>query len=259
MLYPKNSSSTNLEHTAQSCLLSVIIPSWGDCDATLELLHQLHDTAQVEWIVSAVEPSEKLTHALQSMGVRCVLCPKPSRGEQMNLGAEQACGKWLLFQHADSWLTADHLLSLFSITDKSRIVGGAFYRKFDQRHPYLRFLEPWERLRNRFIGALYGDQSLFVRAETFRQMGGFAPYPLLEDVDFSRRLRRKGPLKLLDPPMRSSPRKHLEKGPWRTTCKNIIILTLYHLGVSTQTLHDWYYGKKSLKNSFPLNRRKCTV
>ncbi|NJK91384.1 MAG: hypothetical protein HC904_05870 [Blastochloris sp.] len=41
--------------------------------------------------------------------------------------------------------------------------------------------------------------------------------------------------------MTSSPRKHLREGPWRTTFRNILILSAYHLGVSPRYLHQLYY------------------
>jgi hypothetical protein len=46
---------------------------------------------------------------------------------------------------------------------------------------------------------------------------------------------------MLDPPIRTSARKHLSQGPWRTTGRNAAILLLYHCGVSPTRLHRWYY------------------
>ena len=71
-------------------------------------------------------------------------------------------------------------------------------------------------------------------------MGGFADIPLMEDIEFSRRLRKMG-LVLLDPPVGSSARRHRMIGSWRTTLQNIAIMVLYRLGVSPQRLHRWYY------------------
>jgi GT2 family glycosyltransferase len=105
----------------------------------------------------------------------------------------------------------------------------------------LRWAEPVERWRCRHWGALFGDQSLFVRKEIFVQLGGFADIPLMEDVEFSQRLRQNGFIVLLDPPMRSSPRKHLEEGSWRTTLRNFTILVLFKLGTPADDLHRWYY------------------
>jgi len=121
------------------------------------------------------------------------------------------------------------------------MIGGAFYRKFDGRHPRLRWLEVVGRFFARHGGSLFGDQSIFVRRETFRALGGFAPIPLMEDMEFSRRLRRAGGVTVLDPPLQSSTRRHLGLGPWRTSLQNGLFIVLYKCGLSPAHLHRWYY------------------
>ena len=90
-------------------------------------------------------------------------------------------------------------------------------------------------------GTLYGDQSIFVRREVFLRMQGFAQIPLMEDVEFSKRLRAAGKLAILDPPVSTSARRHAKKGAWRTTIQNGLFILLYKFGVSPVTLHRWYY------------------
>jgi hypothetical protein len=74
-------------------------------------------------------------------------------------------------------------------------------------------------------------------------MGGFADIPLMEDLEFSRRLRRLGSVVLLDPPLWSSPRRFRRQGNWRTTLLNMAFIGLFYLGVDPCTLHRWYYGR----------------
>ncbi len=103
------------------------------------------------------------------------------------------------------------------------------------------FLEPVERWHNRSFGALYGDQSIFARREAFAALGGFRGLPLMEDVDFSRRLRRAGAVicSIRPSPPRRANTSH--KAPWRTTFRNALLLALYTAGVSPERLHAWYY------------------
>lgn len=96
-------------------------------------------------------------------------------------------------------------------------------------------------------GTLYGDQTIFVRRETFLTLGGFAKIPLMEDIEFSRRLRGAGQIAVLDPPVRSSARRHLRKGAWRTSLQNGLFIALYRLGVSPHRLHRWYYRSAEKK------------
>ena len=227
---------------ASPAMISVLIPVWRDRDSLAALLPLLRAAPEVrEVIVCAAHPAPDLAGWVEERGGRCVDGGAPNRGRQMDLGAATASGPWLLFQHADTAITRAHLSALARVAEE--FVGGAFYRRFDERHPALRWLEPVERWHNRSFGALYGDQSIFVRRETFRALGGFRGLPLMEDVDFSLRLRRAGPLALLDPSIASSPRKHLAQGPWRTTLTNAALLALYHLGVSPARLHAMYYRR----------------
>jgi GT2 family glycosyltransferase len=88
---------------------------------------------------------------------------------------------------------------------------------------------------------LYGDQSIFVRRDQYNALGGFPPIPLMEDVEFSRRLRRAGKIALLEPPLVTSARRHATQGSWRTSVRNGTLLLLHRIGVSPYRLHRWYY------------------
>jgi hypothetical protein len=225
--------------------LSIVVPCWHDADAAIHAARQwLTHPSVTEIILAGVCGAEPRTLMTEEHGLEWCASSKPSRGQQMNLGAQMARGDTLLFHHVDSVLVAEHLRSLARALRDPRIVGGAFHRKFDERHPMLRWLEPLERLHLLFFGTIYGDQSVFVRREVFWQLGGFAPIPLMEDVEFSKRLRRAGPIALLDPPMRSSPRRQIEQGSWRVTFRNLFFRIAYQCGVSAHLLHHWYYGKR---------------
>jgi GT2 family glycosyltransferase len=169
----------------------------------------------------------------------------------MNDGAAAATGDVLVFLHADTELQRPHLAAIEKAMADSAIVGGAFYRAFDERHPRLRWLEPIARFLTRNGGTLFGDQTVFVRREMFQQLGGFAEIPLMEDVEFSRRLRRAGGVVILDPPIRTSPRHHIENGAWRTTIRNGLFLLLFKLGVSAERLHAIYYARRIKARAAP--------
>jgi hypothetical protein len=235
--------------------ISLIIPCWKDHAAALAFASEWAGHPSIYEVIIAgvrnggttsvssptsVDDTEVVPPA--STKIKRCATNAPSRGAQMNLGAHLASGDVLLFHHVDSVLTDAHLLSLQHAMRNTHFVGGGFYRKFDERHPGLRRLENFERVHCRAFGTIYGDQSLFVRRDHFVRLGGFAPVPLMEDVEFSRRLRRSGEVVLLDPPMQTSPRKQIEQGPWRVTARNLLFLVLFRLGVSPERLHGWYYA-----------------
>jgi len=161
--------------------IAIIIPCWRDATALVKLVDRLRNASDTQWIAVLVNPDRSSVADLERKGVECLSFPRPNRGAQMNRGAQRATGDVLLFHHADSQLTVEHLESLREAMATSKAIGGAFYRKFDERHPRLRWAEPAEGWRCRHWGALFGDQSLFVRKEIFMQIGRFADIPLMEE------------------------------------------------------------------------------
>jgi hypothetical protein len=230
--------------------ISLIVPVWGDDELAASLVESMPlDPVVGEWVIAAVSPSERLKRLHQCGAIRLVVCEEPSRGRQSNLGAAQARGALLCFHHADSVLLPAHLSALVAVARNEKIAGGAFHRKFDDRHRWMKRAESLARRISERVGPLFGDQSIFVRAGDFSKLGGFADIPLMEDVEFSRRLRRLGRIVLLDPPLWSSPRRFQRIGSWRTTAMNAGFIVLFYLGVSPFKLHRWYYREKAASRS----------
>ena len=225
-------------------MISLIVPVWNDDDLVVDLVSSLQVTPDlVEWVVVAVRPTQTLCELHHHGIIRLISCNKPSRGTQMNAGAAEARGLLLCFHHADSELRLEHLNALEKAASNDLILGGAFHRRFDDRRASVTLWESLVRRVNSSAGPLFGDQSIFVRASVFKRLGGFADIPLMEDIEFSRRLRRLGSIVLLDPPLWSSPRRFRRLGTWRTTLLNGSLIGLFYLGVDPYTLHRWYYRR----------------
>jgi rSAM/selenodomain-associated transferase 2 len=144
-----------------------------------------------------------------------VLASERGRAHQMNAGAAAAQGDVLLFLHADTLLPplADARLL-------QAVVAGARWGRFDVRIagrsrwlPVVAQLMNW---RSRWSGIATGDQGIFVRTDLFRQIGGFAPQPLMEDIELSCRLRRFSPPACLKERVLTSGRRWETRGVWRT-------------------------------------------
>lgn len=222
--------------------ISVIVPSWRDGENLLRLLPALGRLRGLREVLVVDASGDAETEQIaRANGAQFLRYPKPSRGAQMNCGAAAARGTILIFQHADTELTQAHLDAIGGAAQNPAFHGGAFFRKFDDRHPHLRWLEPFGRFLSAHGGTLFGDQTIFVRRDIFSALGGFAAIPLMEDVEFSRRLRASGTTVVLDPPVRSSGRRHASKGAWRATVQNALFLLLFKAGISPHALHRWYY------------------
>jgi rSAM/selenodomain-associated transferase 2 len=224
----------------ESASIAIVIPCWHDAAAWRSLCAALRGLRGFhEVIVAAAGETSDLP--LPTADFRLVRCARPNRGAQMNAGARLATSDALLFHHADTALTQPHLDALAQALTDRETIGGAFHRKYDDRHHGFAWIERVARIWNARGGTLYGDQSIFVRREVFTRLGGFREIPLMEDVEFSRRLRRAGRTVLLDPPIATSARHHQRRGPWRTTARNATMLLLYRCGMCPHRLHRWYY------------------
>jgi hypothetical protein len=191
-----------------------------------------------------VQPQQSLRDLERAGRIRLVVCEKPSRGAQMNAGAKITRAALLCFHHADSELRPEHVASLVHAARRQEIMGGAFHRRFDDRRIWMTWWERSLRRISKVAGPLFGDQSLFVKTDVFRRLGGFADIPIMEDIEFSRRLRRLGAITLLDPPLWSSPRRFRRLGNARTLFVNSALISFFYLGVSPQRLHRWYYARR---------------
>ncbi|PIQ95347.1 MAG: glycosyl transferase family 2 [Nitrospinae bacterium CG11_big_fil_rev_8_21_14_0_20_56_8] len=170
-----------------------------------------------------------------------VIQSPPGRAEQMNRGADQASGDLLLFLHADSWIRPESFLKMVQfLASKPLAVGGAFSLAIDSDRWSLKLISHIATLRARHLHLVYGDQAIFVRRQVFRDLGGFAPLPICEDLDFFRRLRKQGPVMLLDDCAFTSARRWITDGVTLTTLRNTLIAGLFLLGFSPHILSRWY-------------------
>ena len=123
-------------------------------------------------------------------------------------------------------------------------LGGAFSLQIDSPLPALKRISRWANWRSRYLNLVYGDQAIFVRREVFHELKGFTLLPICEDLDFFRRLSKKGPVVLLKEKAFTSPRRWLAEGIGFTTLRNIAIASLFLIGFSPATLSRWYPPKR---------------
>lgn len=220
-------------------LVTIVVPVLADAEVAGQLLAQLPPDPDVEVVVVDGGHDERLARvALEHPHVR-LLHATPGRAHQMNVGAKDAAGEWLLFLHADSELPSGWQQALAGI--HQAVIGGWFRFALDDTAWQARVIERLVRWRVRRLRLPYGDQGLFVRREMFRMLGGFRELPLLEDVEFVRRLVRSGPVRELALPLRTSARRWRRDGWFRRSSMNLTIVALYFAGVSPARLARWYH------------------
>src|SRR5262249_21662581 len=165
-----------------------------------------------------------------------------TRSELMNAGASVAHSDVLFFLHADSFPPLRGLMLIEEALTHPRVVGGAFEHLLDEPSPSLRLITYVNRVRYRLTSNYYGDQGIFVRASVFRELGGYKELRLLEDLDFTQRLKHRGKSVLIREPLRTSGRRFLVRGPWRTFLFIVWLLVLHTLGLDTQRYSERWRG-----------------
>lgn len=198
----------------------VIVVDGGSTDRTVEIARPLADTA---------------------------LRTLPGRAAQMNAGARAASGDILLFLHADTVLAPGSARSVRAAVRQEGLSGGAF----SVRMSVSPSSSPWHKavlrltgwmigVRSKIFRAYTGDQGIFVRRDVFDAVGGFPEIPLMEDVEFSRRLARHGKTLLLPARITTSGRRWEASGPVRTILLMWGLRLSYLLGMSPARCAELY-------------------
>ncbi len=218
--------------------LTAVIPVLNDAGGAERLLRQIGPDPQVEVIIVDGGLDSDLEQVAGTRPGTRVLRTSAGRARQMNAGAREASGDWILFLHADSQLPSGWREAMAAIPADA--VGGWFRFALDDDAWQARVIERLVRMRIRLMRLPYGDQGLFVRRAVFNQMGGFADLPFLEDVEFVRRLVRGGPVAEVALPLRTSARRWRRDGWFRRSARNSLIVSLYFAGISPARLARWY-------------------
>ena len=220
IVIPALNETTNIAAAVESALVEktseVLVVDGGSCDDTVAIA--------------------------EAAGAR-VIVTGPSRARQMNTGAGAAAGHVLLFLHADTVLPRDYARAVEDTLSKHEVAVGAFSLAIDASPTKYRIVEAVVNIRCRLSQLPYGDQAIFVRADTFDHVGGFADLPLMEDYEFVRRMKQRGRIVILPLSVITSSRRWQKLGVVRTAILNFIVIVAYHLGVAPTRLAGWYRGR----------------
>jgi rSAM/selenodomain-associated transferase 2 len=222
--------------------VSVVIPVLNDTRAAGQLLPQLSPHPAVELIVVDGGADAGMGTFLAARPDVRLVRTAPGRGRQMNAGAAIAAGEWLLFLHADSCLPERWREGIATVAPDA--IGGWFRFALDDPAWQARVIERLVAWRVHWLRLPYGDQGIFVRRDAFEALGGFADLPLMEDVNFVRRVKAAGPLREVPLPLVTSARRWRRDGWFRRSTRNLALVTLYFAGVSPATLARWYGGDR---------------
>ena len=222
--------------------LTIVVPALDEADNLARLLPDLAGACPGAEIVVVDGGSRDGTAEVvaRQPGVR-LLASARGRARQMNHGAGAAGGDALLFLHADTRLPGGAAAAIERALAEPGVVGGRFDVRFDSPRWVLRMVAWFMNVRSRLSGICTGDQAIFVRRADFEAAGGYPDIPLMEDIELSRRLKRRGRLRALRLCVTTSARKWEREGPLRTIGLMWALRFLHFCGVAPARLHRWYY------------------
>jgi rSAM/selenodomain-associated transferase 2 len=225
--------------------LSIVIPALDEGANLARILPDLvaRESGAEVIVVDGGSDDDSRDVVARIASVRWLASPR-GRARQMNAGARAAHGDAILFLHADTSLPVGAGAAILEALADPGVVGGRFDVRLDGRRRLLAAVAWMMNQRSRLTGISTGDQGIFVRRPVFDALGGYADIPLMEDIDFTRRLKRRGRVAALRLRVTTSARKWEREGVVRTIVLMWTLRLLYALGVAPLRLHRWYYGRR---------------
>lgn len=224
--------------------LSVIIPTFNEEAAIEKTLAALARLVNVDEVIivdggSADKTIEIIENCELKKPLRLIKFGEANRGKQLREGAKHASGDIFWFLHADTRPAQGCAGEIKKYMNYEEVAGGNFKVIFDGGSRWARFLT-WLYPQLKSINLIYGDSAIFARRETYEKSGGFQPLPIFEDVDFYKRLRKRGDFIYLNKSVTTSSRRFQNRSFVWTFTKWSIFQGLYWIGFPSRVLAKGY-------------------
>jgi rSAM/selenodomain-associated transferase 2 len=221
--------------------LSIIIPVFNEASLIRPFLSNLRErTRGAEIIVIDGGSTDGTDRLAEGFCDHVIRSGARSRAKQMNVGADAASGKIFWFLHADAEVPLESLNEIARIMRNPEVCGGFFRIRLPAAPAVYRLTDGFAHYAGLVLRMRCGDHGIFCRRSAFVDAGGFPDVPLMEDVEFFRRLRRCGRIVYSNKRIGASPRRYETVGAIRLTFAYGSIATLYLFGVSLSTLARIY-------------------
>ena len=221
--------------------VSIIIPVFNEAPLIRPFLSNLRERTQgAEIIVVDGASTDGTDRLAQGFCDQMIRSGARSRAMQMNAGARAAHGDVLWFLHADAEVPLESLNEIGRIMRNPKVCGGYFRIRLPAAPAVYRLTDGFAHYAGLALRMRCGDHGIFCRRSAFVDAGGFPDVPLMEDVEFFRRLHRRGRVVHSKKRIVVSPRRYEAIGRARLTFAYGLIAMLYVFGVSLATLARIY-------------------
>jgi len=223
--------------------ISIIIPTINEANNLPLLLSDLSSIQKESEIIIVDCGSEDKTIDIANIyGAKVFISKERNRGLQLDIGAKNSKGEWLIFLHADTRLTYDWFKRINSFLKENKNSIYYFEFKIKNKKIIYRVLEILVNFRSQYFRKPYGDQGLIIHRTTYFKNNGYRKIPLMEDVDFVSRLSKKD-LKQLNLPIFTSSRKWERTNIFLQALKNWNFRRRWLKGESAKSIYSEYYKK----------------
>ncbi len=224
--------------------ISIIIPTIDEANNLPLLLSDLSNIQEEREILIIDCGSKDKTADIASIyGAKVYHSLERNRGLQLDIGAKNAKGEWLIFLHADTRLTQNWFTKIKSVIEGDKNFIYYFKFKVNDKKIIYRFLEILVNFRSKLFKQPYGDQGLIIHRSIYLKNNGFRKLPIMEDLDFFRRLNNKKDLKQLNLPILTSSRKWEKTNIFLQALRNWNFRRRWLKGESTKSIYSDYYKK----------------
>ncbi len=176
----------------------------------------------------------------KKLGCKCI-STKASRGYQQHIGAKSSNNDILIFLHADTLLSSNAISHISISLDNSNSAWGRFNVRFTNDHLIFKVISWFMNKRSCITGIVTGDHTLFVTRDLYFKCGGFSDIRLMEDIEFSKRLKKYSKPICLTDSVTTSSRKWEQQGVFKTILTMWLLRLQYFFGVSEEKLIKQYY------------------
>lgn len=231
-------------------MLSVIIPTYNEQNSISGLVKHLYrhgGTFLHEVIVVDGGSTDHTVMIAEEAGAKVYSMPTKSRAAQMNCGAQMATGNVFYFVHADALPPKTFASDIEVEVHKNPQAAGCYRMKFNSDKKSLRLNSYFTRFNGFYSGG--GDQTLFLTRSLFEHLGAYKEScTIMEDFEFTKRIKKQSSLKVLPGEVLISARKYEYNSYLRVNLANLVMITLFRAGAESETLRGLY---KKMLNSSP--------
>lgn len=229
--------------------ISIIVPTYNESNQISHffdaILNGVTENVIELLIIDSANSTDNLRELTEKSGFSYVKSACCSRATQMNFGANLAKGDVFYFVHADTLLPSTYVADIQKMLENSDL--GCFRAKIESRNLLLKINSFFTRFD--FLWCRGGDQTLFVKRDVFKQIGGFdEQFVIMEEYDFMRKAQSKFRFGIIPKSVSVSARKYEVNSFWKIQRANLIAMRMFMKGKSTpKQIKDKYTSLLSLK------------